>query len=185
MSELKTMDAATFKECFHLYFRYCCMLCIGILKEHAIAEDLAQDAFVEAYTKNIPKRKMKAFLSKCVMSRAKNVYRHVKDVRKNEYGVILRFNTYTSDNVLEHMIKAELLHRIYRVIEAMPDRRKECFKLTYFDGLSFAQVAFHLSISLNTVKEHNNTALKYLRNKFGSNFKFSTAGGVHAKQNSL
>jgi len=185
MSETKTMDAGTLKECFHLYFRYCCMLCIGIVKERAIAEDLAQDAFVEAYMKNIPKRKMKAFLSKCVMSRAKNVYRHVKDVRKNEYGVILRFNTYTSDNTLEHMIKAELLSRIYQVIEAMPQKRKEVFKLTYLDSLSYSEIATHLSISIVTVKEHNKMALKYLRAKFGSNFKFSTGGGVHAKQKSL
>jgi RNA polymerase sigma-70 factor (ECF subfamily) len=58
---------------------------------------------------------------------------------------------------------AEKLNLIYQKIESLPGRCRDVFKMCYVDGMKNAEVAEKMGISINTVYNHKNTAIKMLR----------------------
>jgi RNA polymerase sigma-70 factor (ECF subfamily) len=52
---------------------------------------------------------------------------------------------------------------VQRAIQALPDRRREVFALTYLQGLKYAEVAEVMGISPKTVQNHLSAALAQLR----------------------
>src|SRR5690606_3826387 len=61
----------------------------------------------------------------------------------------------------------ELGEAIERAVEALPTRRREVFRLAWFHGLSYQEVADVLSITPRTVANQMTSALKELRSVLG------------------
>jgi RNA polymerase sigma-70 factor (ECF subfamily) len=53
---------------------------------------------------------------------------------------------------------------ILKAIELLPPARKNVFKMSRLDGLSYDEIAAQLNISRNGVKDHIVKALNFLRN---------------------
>lgn len=53
--------------------------------------------------------------------------------------------------------------KLYALIERLPEQRKQIFKMCFFDGLRYQQVAAKLNISVNTVKTQMGRALTELK----------------------
>jgi RNA polymerase sigma-70 factor (family 1) len=58
----------------------------------------------------------------------------------------------------------ELLQTIQKGIDLLPNRRKEVFKLSRQENLTYEEIAEQLNISKNAVKQHITEALVFLRN---------------------
>ena len=56
-----------------------------------------------------------------------------------------------------------LIGRLHEAIDQMPDKCKEVFKLSRFEGLSHKQIAVRLSISTKTIENHITKAMKILK----------------------
>ncbi len=50
-------------------------------------------------------------------------------------------------------------------IREMPDKRREAFQLSRFDGLSYAEIARLMGLSVRTVERHIQLALRHLRDR--------------------
>ena len=59
----------------------------------------------------------------------------------------------------------ELEEKVNMLIEGLPDRRRQIFKLSRFEGLSYKQIAAKLGITENTVDTQIRHSLKFLRDK--------------------
>ena len=59
----------------------------------------------------------------------------------------------------------ELEERIMIVIEGLPQKCKEVFEMSRFDGLKYNEIADKLGISVKTVENQMSKALKVLREK--------------------
>ena len=66
-------------------------------------------------------------------------------------------------NMELRMIETEVMQQIYAKIEELPNRCKEIFKLTYFEGLHAGEIAKKLNISTSTVTTQRHIAIKYLK----------------------
>ena len=51
-----------------------------------------------------------------------------------------------------------------RIIAEMPEKRRQVFMLSRFDGLRNAEISTRLDLSVKTVEAHVTAALKQLRN---------------------
>lgn len=74
------------------------------------------------------------------------------------------------DSVME--VK-ELKAIIYRAIEMLPQKRKEVFKLSRFEGFSNEEIASRLKLSKNTIREHIRESLAFLRGYVPQSFMYS------------
>lgn len=57
----------------------------------------------------------------------------------------------------------ELELKVTELIKSMPERRRQIFELSRYDGLSYKQIANELNISVNTVDTQIRKALNFLR----------------------
>ena len=64
---------------------------------------------------------------------------------------------------MERLIRQELMLKLEAAVEKLPENTKKVFCLSRKEHLSYAQIAEHLGISLNTVKYHMKNALVLLR----------------------
>jgi RNA polymerase sigma-70 factor (ECF subfamily) len=66
----------------------------------------------------------------------------------------------------EITITQEAEDKLMELIDQMPERRREIFKLSRFNGMSYRQIAERLHISENTVDSQIRNALAFLRKEF-------------------
>ena len=68
----------------------------------------------------------------------------------------------------ESLDNSRLLNAVIRVIEQMPPKRQEVFKLSRFEGLKNGEISRQLDISVSMVEKHLAAALKDLRTAFSA-----------------
>lgn len=66
--------------------------------------------------------------------------------------------------------KIVILDQIYVSIRQLPPKCGEVFTLSKVNGLSYAQIAEHMDISIKTVENHMGKALKLLREMLNQSF---------------
>ncbi|QHS63312.1 RNA polymerase sigma factor [Chitinophaga agri] len=57
----------------------------------------------------------------------------------------------------------DLRKKLYHVLDAMPGMRRKVFELHRFYGLSYAEIAAHLSITVKSVDNHVTKAMRLIR----------------------
>lgn len=66
-----------------------------------------------------------------------------------------------------HETREKRIDAIWRAIEALPPRQRQCLPLQVRDGLSYEEIAATLRLSVNTVRNHLAAARESLRRTFG------------------
>jgi RNA polymerase sigma-70 factor (family 1) len=141
-----------------------------------LAEDLVQESFVRLWEKREGWHEGSA--------PAPILYTLVRNLALNERRnratrtVLLRLRSFgaraglTPERELEGR---ELGEAIERAVEALPPRRREVFRLAWFHGLSYQEVADVLGITPRTVANQMSSALKELRTVLGPQLKDTLA----------
>lgn len=73
---------------------------------------------------------------------------------------------YQRDEAYIESSNGELESEMEMWISELPERQREAFRLSRFDGLDHAEIATVMSVSEKTVNNHIVAALKYLRKKY-------------------
>lgn len=140
------------------------------------AEDVVQDAFMDLWLRREKidmSEHLGAFLYRSVYTKALNNIKHSTVVKNHGQAVIEIYNkklAYFSpdnDGIIEQLENKELRKEVYDVIESLPDKCKEVFKLSYLHDLKNKQIADVMGISVKTVEAHMYKALKVLRVRLG------------------
>jgi RNA polymerase sigma-70 factor (ECF subfamily) len=165
---LKASDREAFERVFRTLhdavFRYI----RSLTTTSAVAADITQDVFVslwDARDRLDPSRSLEAYVYRMARNR---VYNHQRDER-----------THTDKRAQMHAVAAPDAQRaplpdaalhadvlesnINAWIEALPERQREAFVLSRFNGLSHDEVAAVMDVSPRTVNNHIVSALKTLR----------------------
>lgn len=143
-----------------------------LVKNHDLAEDIAQEAFIKAvrvidegrYTDN------GKFLSWILRIAHNLVIDHFRAQRQNKtvsetdagYDVLgtLKF----AEHTIEDAIVSEQIERDVRaLVELLPEEQREVVMMRYFAGLSFKDIAEQTNVSINTALGRMRYALINLR----------------------
>ncbi len=168
ISQLKRGDVSAFDKLFKEYSRKVYNFSRRLLNKESDAEDITQEVFIALWKnrdKIDPNLSFSAYLSGIARNQIYSLY------RKAYYAHLYLEHLSVSNNNIgtptEDFIHHKELNEVFlKVIEGLPPRRKEIFKLSRIDGMTYKDISKKLMISENTVDVQIRKALEHFRNLF-------------------
>lgn len=146
------------------------------------AEDVVQDVLFSVWQRRqdlSDNGSVRNYLFKSVHNRCLNymkLHNKSEDFRKwNEARIsemALTSMDYEKNPVIRKLYDSDLRKSINAAIGSLPPRCREVFCLSYIEELSNKEISARLGISLSTVENHINYALKHLRRSLDSEYLF-------------
>jgi RNA polymerase sigma-70 factor (ECF subfamily) len=136
------------------------------------AHDIVQEVFIDLLENRsvIRSQTLNAYLYKAVHYKCIDYIRHqyVEEQYISEMGqeLLQQESDYFSSNLSEiesAFFSKELQRKVDEVIESLPTRKKEVFKLSFIHQKSAREIASILGLSVSTVENHIYDATKILR----------------------
>ncbi len=162
---IKMGDEKAFELLFKSYYGLLCAFATNILHDDIGAEEIVQDFFVKLWEKRTQitiESSLKNYLFRSVKNICLNDIKHNTIKIKHAKQIIAEAeNNHFRDNFIEVDLKQE----IENSIEALPEKRREIFRLSREDGLKYREIAKKLNISIKTVEAQMGLAIKTLRQK--------------------
>jgi RNA polymerase sigma-70 factor (ECF subfamily) len=157
------LDEQSLEKLFKTYFTALMAFSRKILGDEDDAREVVHQVFINLWEKRNEidlSTSLKSYLFTAVNNRSLNVIRDRKKFSAEE--VPEQVEEYDVSAVIESM---ELEEKIRGAIGTLPERCRIIFELNRFDGLSYAEIAKKLDISVKTVENQMTKALKILRER--------------------
>lgn len=165
---LQSSDQRAFSELFEAMHVALLRYAWRYTGEQEAARDIVQDAFLKLWQIRSdvdPNRSLKALLYTMVRNLALN---H-KRAAQHTNNVLPDYDLHDQSPAADQQIEASLLNeRLRRFIAQMPERRREAFMLSRFEGLNHEEIAQVMNLTPRTVNTHIVLALKDLRSRLGA-----------------
>jgi RNA polymerase sigma-70 factor (family 1) len=156
-------DQAAFTRLLRHFWNKVYTQALVYLKSTATAQEITQDVFLKVWAK------------RAILPQIENFPGYLFIITRNEIVNALRKkgrelaapsdaleeNLWIPDQQLQYKESYKLL---LNGIEALPPARKNVFKMSRLDGLSYEEIGEKLGISRNSVKDHIVKSLLFLRN---------------------
>ena len=168
VKKLKEGDSFAFEVLFYKYRNKVKGFALKIVPAQIDPEEIVQEVFVRVWLKKEAIDLDKDFQSYLFTIAKHLVLDHLKSaVNRKLYFVGEHFQQdLLEEDGLEASISEETEAKLQKLINEIPERRREIFRLSRFEGLSYKQIAERLNISENTVDSQIRNALTFLRKEF-------------------
>ncbi len=152
---------------FDAYFDRLSYFAFKLIKDHDLADDMAQEAFIKYWqmrelVENSPVS-IKNFLYTTVKNACLNSIRHEKVV--SSYASGLPGEPVSEATVMDTIITAEVLDSLLSAVGSLPEPYQKISRLAYLEGKKNQEIADELGMSVNTVKKQKQKALEMLRSR--------------------
>lgn len=166
--KLRLGDDAAFEILFHRYKKRVKGFVHKMLPSQICSDNVVQDVFVKIWLNRGKIDSTKCF-STFIFTVAKNIVLDelkaavnnkivFTETGKLKEGAILYETSEQTDEELESVLT--------KLVQKMPERRRQIFSLSRFEGFSYKQIAQKLNISENTVDTQIRKSLQFLRQEF-------------------
>ena len=160
---LQKGNVAAFDSLFEVYSPKLYGFALKYFKNEADAEELVQEVFVKVWENHQSLKSELSFKSYLFTIALNHIRKYFnKKVTSLRYLESLQNDPEFSDQVTSDDYETTL-RQIYRIIEQMPERRREIFLKSKLEGKSSKQVAVELNISPGTVDNQVSEALRFIR----------------------
>jgi len=131
------------------------------VEDHDISEDIVQEVFSKIWNNSEEidiRTNVKSYLFGAVRNACLNHLRHekVKEIHIRE----ARHEVIDGEAFLE---MDELQQKINTALDQLPEKRRQIFELSRFEGKKYYEIAEELNISVKTVETQMSRALKVMR----------------------
>ena len=167
---LKNNNFSAFDYLYNLYKERLYGFAVGYLKSDEEAKGLVQNVFLKVWENRnelIETKSFNAYLFTIAKNTILNHFRkraseqlYVEHLKKN-YNL---FHNRTAEDVEF----ADLEEQVNKIVELLPQRRKEIYHMSRSEGFSNEEIASKLNISRKTVENQITLAVKTLREKLGT-----------------
>lgn len=157
---------------YHFYDRLFSFV-FGLVKIRTESEGIVQEVFIKTWQSRNQLKKhssFESFLFTVAYNATISLLRKKATEQKYiEYIKSIQVEV-ESPTIDEKMDLEKLNHSINEVIDKLPTRQKEVFKLKYFEDYSYKQIAEKLQISVNTVENHIVKSHRFLKQNLSKNY---------------
>lgn len=136
-----------------------------VVGDRAGAEDVAQDVMLELWRRreSLPEDvSLRGYLYQSVRNRSLNRIRHSRTAREAEPYVRPPSSAPPAD---ASAVTGELEAAMRQAVADLPDDVRETFLLSRVDGLTYAEIATTVGMSVKTVEARMGRALKHVRER--------------------
>jgi len=167
IKRLKKGDMETFEKVFNDYYASLLVLAGGYVVDSSTAEDIVHNVFTNLWEKREKlkiEESLTAYLRKSVRNACLNHLKHLQ-VEEN-YSASLRLKANEADYSATPsaiLIGEEQIREIKRLIDHLPEKCGQVFKLSRFHSMTNKEMASLLNISVRTVENQIHRALKVLK----------------------
>jgi len=163
--QIKQLDKSTFEKLFRDYFIPLTAFAKKYVGDIDSAKEIVHDVFVNLWSKRETidiEKSVKSYLYTSAYNRSLN---YIRDKKKFETNITVEDNSiHSSEWSFDNDIEAlELEEKINKVISSLPEKCKQVFLMSRFEGLKYHEIAEKLNISIKTVESQMSKALKALR----------------------
>ncbi len=171
---LKNGDRESFRWVYEQYHKLIYHYCLKLIRQKSWAEEATADVFITIWQKREivdPDAPFDPLLYKIAKDIA---YNYLKKIGANERMKQIFLDSFPLAHTKSGetiLIESEAIEAIHTIVDALPNKRKEVFKLHYYKGMNNRAIAQELGISVNTVREHLARARRSLKEHHSLNEK--------------
>ncbi len=169
IESLKKDDLKAFNALFKKYAEKLYAFVLSLTKQSYAAEEVTQLVFIKIWEKRSAINKTQSFKSFIfTITYNETISWLRKEASRKKWTEHFRQGHFDITNETNYEIEFNSFQSLVeKVIDKLPDKRKEIFKLSRQEGLSNKEVAEKLGISVRTVENQISSALKTLKNELG------------------
>lgn len=162
-------DELALAELYERFGRTAYGLALRMLRDHALAEDAVQDAFLSVWrnaARFVPERaKAATWILTLVHRRAVDLVRREERRRAESLDTVVEAAGGSSEEAAWLRLERE---RVQNALRALPDPQREAIELAYYGGFTQSELADRLGEPLGTIKSRMFTGLNRLRELLSS-----------------
>jgi RNA polymerase sigma-70 factor (ECF subfamily) len=147
-------------------------LAYRMVGNRAIAEDIAQEAFLSIWRSRLRYRRERGSVRSWILGIVHNrgvdaLRRNVVHERRRASAEGLEERREAPERVEQEVARRDEARSIRAAIDTLPDRQGQVIELAYFGGFTHSEIAEMLGMPLGTVKGRMRLGLEKLRNMLG------------------
>lgn len=165
VKDLRNGDKQALDEIYKFFYPKLYVFAKSFLKVEDDINDILQDVFVKLWLNREKISKVETFNS-YLFTIAKNAivsYFREKSKDQKFEARVKEILVSTENEYNDELEYKDLKQNLESIIDQLPDKRKQIFKLSREEGLSNKEIAEKLDISVKTVEDHMRHALQVIR----------------------
>ena len=179
IEKLKQGEIKALEDIFYLYSLSLTRYAFHFVNDEERAKDMVQEVFYKLWRDRehlTVDTSLEAFLYTCVKNECLNFLKHERIrgkyawFRKRLRAIEIQQYDY-EDPSQENLRMEELQEKIDSILESLPDKSRQIFKMSRFEEKKNKEIAEELDISLKAVEKHITRALKHLKKHLRKNYK--------------
>ena len=165
VKKLKKGDKKALDKLFTVFYPKLYLFSKSFLKIDDDINDILQEVFITIWVKRKAIKNhenFEAYLFTITKNRLISYFRDKS--RSKEFIQRWKMHVVSNESPLVPDVEFnDLSEKSASIVEQLPQRRKQIYKLSRENGLSYKEIALKLGISVKTVEDHMSHALRFLR----------------------
>jgi RNA polymerase sigma-70 factor (ECF subfamily) len=160
-------EEAAFEELYYLYSPRLLGFLIKLVKSQSHASELLQDVFIKIWNNRQtidPAQSFRSYLFRIAENAVYDFYRKASRDQKLQ-AELVKMSVCEYRHVEESLFYKENEELLQHVIEALPPKRRQVFRLIKIEERSYEEVSTLLNISPSTISDHIVKATKFVHER--------------------
>ncbi|KWW26233.1 MAG: RNA polymerase sigma-70 factor [bacterium] len=164
IDKMKVGDRESFNKLFRRYYTPLTRFCVRFVADGDQAQEIVQDLFVKLWTNREKLVFNTSFESYMLRSVRNAAITFINKERSHAEANERVLGDDSDANDPSETLQSNNLESSYRAILAsMPEKRREVFLASRYDGMKYSEIAEKMDLSQKTVESHMSAAIKQLR----------------------
>lgn len=170
--QFKAGDVEAFRKIYDTFCDQLYRFAFSYLKDSFESQEIVQDVFLKIWEKRAEldvQKSLKSYLYRITVNKVFNELKHRIVRQKYEQTTLLSgtASEETPETTLQFM---ELSERVEKLLNELPAQQRNIFILSRWKGLSNAEIAGQLNLSVRTVENQIYRASRFLKERLGDNY---------------
>lgn len=175
LQQLIAGDERGFAGLYDLYSPSIQKFILRYVNSSPLSEDLTQEVFIKIWENRAILADVKSFKAYLFVTARNHTLNSMKVIFRSEVaiGEVVDSFVHLRNETEEQLIHKEYLVFLRKILDSLPERTREIFRLCRDQEKSYDEVAKSLNISRNAVKNHMVQSMKVLRSAVKSEYGIS------------